>query len=100
VADAAHLRDTAPVEQAARIKAPVLLAMGREDRRVPLVHGTRMRDALEAAGNPPDWVVYDDEAHGWLAPRNQVDFAQRVERFLARHLGPGPVNAPAASAPR
>jgi len=100
VADAAYLDSVSPVEQAGRIKAPLLLAMGARDRRVPLEHGTRMRDALAKAGNAPDWVLYDDEAHGWLAPRNQVDFAQRVERFLARHLGPGPVNAPAASAPR
>ena len=86
VADAAQLRDTAPVEQAARIKAPVLLAMGREDRRVPLVHGHRMRDALNAAGNPPDWVVYDDEGHGWLKVANRIDFALRLEKFLAQHL--------------
>jgi len=86
VADAAQLRDTAPVEQAARIKAPVLLAMGREDRRVPLVHGHRMRDALNAAGNPPEWVVYDDEGHGWLKVANRIDFALRLEKFLAQHL--------------
>ncbi len=86
VADAAQLRDTAPVEQAARIKAPVLLAMGREDRRVPLVHGLRMRDALKSAGNPPEWVVYDDEGHGWLKVANRIDFAMRLEKFLAQHL--------------
>ena len=86
VSDAAQLRDTAPVEQAARIKAPVLLAMGGEDRRVPLVHGQRMRDALKAAGNPPEWVVYDDEGHGWLKVANRIDFALRLERFLAHYL--------------
>ena len=60
--------------------------MGGEDRRVPLVHGQRMRDALKAAGNPPEWVVYDDEGHGWLKVANRIDFALRLEKFLAQHL--------------
>jgi dipeptidyl aminopeptidase/acylaminoacyl peptidase len=41
---------------------------------------------LEAAGNPPEWVVYPGEAHGWVLPKNQVDFAERMERFLAKQL--------------
>lgn len=86
VADADRLTAVAPVAQAARIKAPVLLAMGALDRRVPLAHGTRMRDALREAGNAPEWVVYDDEGHGWLTLKNRVDFAQRLEAFMARHL--------------
>jgi dipeptidyl aminopeptidase/acylaminoacyl peptidase len=86
--DAARFEATAPVVQAARIKAPVLLAMGARDWRVPLEHGQRMRDALTDAGNPPEWILYNDEGHGWLTLANQVDFAQRLERFLAKHLKP------------
>jgi dipeptidyl aminopeptidase/acylaminoacyl peptidase len=74
------------VEQAARIKAPLLLAYGTHDRRVPIEHGTRMRDALRAAGQEPEWVTYGGEGHGWLRLENRVDFANRLEGFLARHL--------------
>lgn len=84
--DAAMLEAAAPVAQAARIKAPVLLAFGEQDRRVPLEHGTTMRDALRAAGNAPEWVVYPEEGHGWLRIESRLDFAQRVERFLAKNL--------------
>jgi dipeptidyl aminopeptidase/acylaminoacyl peptidase len=86
VKDAAMLDSVSPVLLADRIKAPLLLAYGGEDRRVPLVHGTRMRDALTAAGRPPQWVVYSDEGHGWYKLENQLDFARRMEDFLARHL--------------
>jgi dipeptidyl aminopeptidase/acylaminoacyl peptidase len=41
---------------------------------------------LNAAGNPPEWVVYDDEGHGWLKVANRIDFALRLEKFLAQHL--------------
>nr|WP_312519651.1 prolyl oligopeptidase family serine peptidase [Massilia sp.] len=84
--DAALLSANAPLEHAAQIKVPVLLAYGARDRRVPLAHGERMRAALSNAGNPPEWVVYDDEGHGWRRTANQLDFWRRVEQFLAKHL--------------
>jgi dienelactone hydrolase len=84
--DAAMLRAAAPVELAGRIKAPVMLAFGGVDQRVPLEHGTLMRDALRAAGNVPEWVVYPEEGHGWLRIESRVDFANRAERFLAKYL--------------
>jgi dipeptidyl aminopeptidase/acylaminoacyl peptidase len=55
---------------------------------VPLVHGTRMRDALRTAGRDPEWTVYDGEGHGWLKIENRLDFYGRVERFLANNLTP------------
>lgn len=88
VADAAMLASVAPVERAHDIRAPLLLAYGRDDRRVPLVHGTAMRAALRAVGRDPEWVVYDGEGHGFHKPENRFDFYARVERFLARHLSP------------
>ncbi|MDO9075624.1 MAG: prolyl oligopeptidase family serine peptidase [Rubrivivax sp.] len=88
VADAAMLAANSPLAQAARIKAPVLLAYGGRDRRVPIVHGERMRDALTKAGNPPEWVVYDDEYHGFRFEETRVDFWKRTETFLGKHLAP------------
>jgi acetyl esterase/lipase len=84
--DAAMLKANAPVELASKIKAPLLLAYGAKDRRVPLVHGEQMRDALASAGAKPEWIVYDDEGHGWDRTVNQVNFWTRVEAFLKEHL--------------
>jgi dipeptidyl aminopeptidase/acylaminoacyl peptidase len=86
VKDAAMLAANSPVKQAARIKAPVLLAFGEQDQRVPLAHGKRMREALRAAGNDPVWVTYAGEAHGFGVVKNQIDFMQRMDAFLAKHL--------------
>lgn len=86
VADAAALAAVTPVELASRIKAPLMLAFGGEDRRVPIEHGQRMRAALREAGQPPEWVLYPGEAHGWLKAETRYDFARRLEAFLARHL--------------
>lgn len=84
--DADMFNANSPLRQAARIKAPVLLAYGAKDVRVPIVHGEDMRQALIAAGNPPEWIEYDDEAHGFWRPQNRIDFWRKVEAFLARSL--------------
>lgn len=85
VADAAQLKASSPIESAARIKQPLLLAYGAYDMRVPLVHGEKFRDAVKAHNTQVQWVVYD-EGHGWDKPETQIDFWGRVERFLAKSL--------------
>jgi dipeptidyl aminopeptidase/acylaminoacyl peptidase len=90
IADAVQLKATSPLEQAGRITAPVLMAYGADDVRVPLVHGEKMRDALRTRNVPVEWVVYSQEGHGFLLEANRFDLYRRVEAFLARHLGPTP----------
>ena len=84
--DSAMLTAVSPLAQAKQIKAPLLLAFGEADRRVPLAHGERLRQALTEAGRPPEWVTYANEGHSWRQVSTQVDFARRVERFLGEHL--------------
>lgn len=86
VKDEKMLAANAPIMLASQIKAPVLLAYGYHDRRVPIIHGEKMRDALIAAGNKPQWIVYDDEGHGWARPKNSIDFWTKVETFLDKNL--------------
>jgi dipeptidyl aminopeptidase/acylaminoacyl peptidase len=86
VADAEMMRRYSPAYNAKRIKAPVLLAMGQIDQRVPLVHGKLMRDAMEEAGVKFEYKVYAGEGHGWNKEENLVDWYQRVEKFLAENL--------------
>jgi dipeptidyl aminopeptidase/acylaminoacyl peptidase len=84
--DADRLTATSPVEHADRIKAPVLLVHGLKDRRVPIEHGERMRDALQKAGKKFEWVTYPDEGHGFAREENAIDYWKRVEAFLAQNL--------------
>jgi len=86
--DGKRLDSTSPLKQAARLKQPLLMAYGAADRRVPMEHGVKMRDALATAGNQQvEWVLYPQEGHGWRAIETQKDFWGRVERFLQRHIG-------------
>jgi dipeptidyl aminopeptidase/acylaminoacyl peptidase len=84
--DAAQFAQTSPLKRAKEIKQPVLMAYGGLDQRVPIVNGERMLSALRGHNPNVEWVVYNDEAHGWLKQENVIDFWTRVEKFLATNL--------------
>lgn len=82
---------------AAQIKVPVLLVYGTDDRRVPLRHGTAMRDALQAAGGVYEWKTYTGEGHGVTDTKNEADLLRLMEDFLNRHIGPARAATTAAA---
>jgi dipeptidyl aminopeptidase/acylaminoacyl peptidase len=91
VADAAQFKATSPLQHAARITQPVLLAYRGWDPYVPLVHGEKLRDALKPHNANVEWVVYEDEfGPGWGGLEARLDFWGRVERFLAKNLAVTP----------
>jgi dipeptidyl aminopeptidase/acylaminoacyl peptidase len=84
--DAEQIKRTSPAQNGDKITKPVLMAYGSADRRVPVVHGEKMREALKGRV-PVEWVVYDGEGHGWNKTSNNVDFWDRVDRFLGKAIG-------------
>jgi len=86
--DAKRLAETSPVNLASRIRAPVLMAYGASDVRVPIEHGTRMKAPLDKAGVKHQWMVMDGEAHGFRDPANQKAYYEAVEKFFAENLAP------------
>lgn len=87
VKDAAQLKATSPIEQAARINQPLLMAYGGHDVRVPLHHGKKFLDAVQRTNKDVEWIEYPEEGHGWQLEKNRIDFWTRVEKFLGRHIG-------------
>jgi dipeptidyl aminopeptidase/acylaminoacyl peptidase len=90
VKDAQQLADTSPIKQAARITRPLLMAHGGVDQRVPIVHGTKFRDAVRVNNPNTEWVEYPLEGHGWFLEATDLDFWGRVERFLDKNLKNAP----------
>jgi dipeptidyl aminopeptidase/acylaminoacyl peptidase len=85
--DAAQLKATSPLQLAAKIGNPLLLAHGGADRRVPIVHGVAFKDAVQKTNPNVEWIEYVDEGHGWSVVANRVDFWTRVQKFLDRNIG-------------
>jgi dipeptidyl aminopeptidase/acylaminoacyl peptidase len=84
--DAEQLTATSPLKQAARIKQPMLIAYGGQDRRVPPEHADRFLAAVGEHNKSVERVLYRDEGHGWSLDKNEADFWTRVETFLAKQL--------------
>jgi dipeptidyl aminopeptidase/acylaminoacyl peptidase len=87
VKDAAQLKATSPLMQAARVTQPLLLAYGGQDQRVPAYHGEKFYQAVKAHNPNVEWILYPAEGHGWTLPQTHVNFWGRVETFLDRHIG-------------
>ena len=86
VKDAEKFRSVSPLANAEKLKAPVLLAYGGRDQRVPMKHGNEFRAALDRYGKTYEWVEYRDEGHGFNKDENRFDFYRRVDAFLKRYL--------------
>jgi dipeptidyl aminopeptidase/acylaminoacyl peptidase len=77
----ADITRPAPVEAAARLAVPVLLAASREDEQIGFRHAERLRQAL--AGNPKaDFHFLERGRHGDTG----ADFPRRLVEFFRAHL--------------
>ena len=85
--DAAQFAATSPLQQAAHIDRPLLLAHGGIDRRVPIDQATKLLNALRSHHAPVEWIEYKDEAHGWFKPQTRTDFYDRMAAFLDQNIG-------------
>jgi dipeptidyl aminopeptidase/acylaminoacyl peptidase len=85
--DKAMLDMQSPTHLAAKIKLPVMLVHGGNDKTTELKQAEVLRDALIASGNPAEWVLEKDEGHGFYDAQRRKEFFQRLENFLAKHLG-------------
>lgn len=84
--DKKQLDSVSPVYLARNIKVPVLMYSGGSDIRVPMEQPERMKRALEAVGNPPDFLVHPEEGHGFgTMQANKVTY-EKIFGFLNRCL--------------
>lgn len=76
-----------PLSQIDKLKAPVLIIHGEDDRRTPLTQARALRKALDARKHPYAWLVKSDERHGFFKDENVLARDKAVLEFLATHLG-------------
>ena len=88
VADREMMEACSPALHADRIVAPLLIAQGANDPRVNKAESDQMVEALRARGVEVEYMVKDNEGHGFSNQENKFDFYRAMERFLERYLGP------------
>ena len=65
--DKSEMTPMNPIDLVPQLKVPVLGLYGGADDGIPMAQIQAMRDALKAAGNPSEIVVYPDTPHGFNA---------------------------------
>ena len=75
-----------PVLRLDAVRAPILIAHGHTDRRVPFGQSTELVAELSRLGKTYEYVTYPTEGHGFLRVGPQLDFYRRLEGFLDWYL--------------
>lgn len=89
--ETAYLESISPLFHATNIKKPLLVIQGANDPRVLKIESDQMIEAVQKNGVPNEYVVFDDEGHGFLKKQNQMKVATIILQFLRQHLRLGGV---------
>lgn len=86
---AAFFEKIAPLNHADRIRAPLFVAQGRNDPRVPYTEAEQIVKAVRGNGQPVWFLMYNDEGHGFKKKTNSDYFGAATMRFWQEYLLPG-----------
>jgi dipeptidyl aminopeptidase/acylaminoacyl peptidase len=81
------LESRSPLFKAGEIRIPMLIAQGANDPRVKQAEAEQIVEALRSKGKEVDYLLFEDEGHGFSRPENRMAFYAEAEQFLQRHLG-------------
>jgi dipeptidyl aminopeptidase/acylaminoacyl peptidase len=85
-ADQAAFDRYAPIRHIKQWKTPALIIHGERDYRCPINEGLNLFEALQYHGVPSELLIFPDENHWILKPRNIVAWYDTVLDFLQRHM--------------
>lgn len=82
----AMLREISPLFHAEKITRPLLVLQGANDPRVLKVESDEIVSKVKANGVPVEYVVFDDEGHGFSKKANQIKAWETIRVFLDKYL--------------
>lgn len=85
--DSLHYMEASPVFHAQNIKVPLMVIQGAMDPRVKKAESDQIVEALAARGVEVDYILREDEGHGFRKEENRIELYEAIEEFLARHMG-------------
>ena len=75
-----------PALNADRIKSPLFVAQGAKDPRVNINESNQIVEALKKHGVDVEYMVKEDEGHGFHNEENRFLFYEAMEKFLTKYL--------------
>jgi dipeptidyl aminopeptidase/acylaminoacyl peptidase len=87
--DRDFLTAISPIHHVERIAAPLFVAHGANDPRVPVGEAEQIVASLRQRGMPVEYQRYEDEGHGVVKRANRLIAYPAIARFLQQHIGAG-----------
>ena len=81
------LHDVSPVFHADKIQVPLLVVQGAQDPRVNINEADQIVEALRKRGVKVEYLIKENEGHGFHNEENRFDFYRAMEVFLKRNMG-------------
>ena len=85
-ADSVRLYEISPVFHAHKVKNPVMVLQGANDPRVLKIESDEIVAGIEANGITVEYVVFDDEGHGFRKKENEIEGYGKILTFLETYL--------------
>ncbi len=81
-----RLKATSPLFHADKIRKPLLVVQGKNDPRVIQPESDEIVEAVKKNGVPVEYLVFDDEGHGFSKRANQIAAYGKIGVFLDTYL--------------
>lgn len=79
-------KERSPLTHVDRVRAPLLLFHGTEDKAVPYQQSVDFAEAVRRRNGVVELVSYEGEGHGFVKETNRRDMYERMERFLEKYV--------------
>jgi dipeptidyl aminopeptidase/acylaminoacyl peptidase len=85
-ADSVALYNKSPLFFANRVVKPLMVLQGANDVRVLQIESDEIVNEVKKNGVPVEYIIFDDEGHGFRKKENEIKGYGQVKTFLDRYL--------------
>ena len=85
-ADSVRLKRISPLFHTDKVTKPLIVLQGSQDPRVLQVESDEIVAGVRKNGVPVEYVLFEDEGHGFVKKENQIEAYSRIVQFLDTYL--------------
>ncbi len=85
-ADSVRLKQISPLFHTDKVTKPLIVLQGSQDPRVLQVESDEIVAGVRKNGVPVEYVLFEDEGHGFVKKENQIEAYSKILEFLDVYL--------------
>jgi len=93
-ADSVRLKQISPLFHTDNVTKPLIVLQGSQDPRVLQAESDEIVAGVRKNGVPVEYVLFEDEGHGFVKKENQIEAYSKILEFLDVHLKKDEQGAP------